>query len=61
MSTIFGEKLEKFNYQLRKGVYAKAQEPIEEDHFMQWIELRSVPECLEHDHHIWAIKKELNF
>ncbi|MGG3478631.1 NUDIX domain-containing protein [Peribacillus frigoritolerans] len=37
----------------------KIQEPIEDDHFIKWIEIKSVRELLVHEHHCWAVNKGL--
>ena len=34
----------------------KSQEPIEVDHFVQWIELDKI-ELLVHEHHRWAVRE----
>lgn len=35
----------------------KSQESIEDDHFVQWIELDKVQELLFHEHHRWAVSE----
>ncbi|MBS3679838.1 NUDIX domain-containing protein [Ornithinibacillus massiliensis] len=37
----------------------KLQEPIEEDHFMKWIDINDVEELLFHEHHCWAVYEGL--
>ncbi|MEF2098443.1 NUDIX domain-containing protein [Bacillus sp. CFBP9009] len=37
----------------------KMQEPIEDDHFIKWINIDSVRELLVHEHHYWAVKEGL--
>lgn len=37
----------------------KIQEPIEEDHFIKWIDLDSVQSLLVHEHHYWAVYEGL--
>ncbi|CRK85172.1 NUDIX hydrolase [Neobacillus massiliamazoniensis] len=37
----------------------KLQEPIDDDHFLEWINVNEVEELLFHDHQVWAVKKGL--
>lgn len=37
----------------------KSQEPIEDDHFIKWIEIDKVQDLLVHDHHWWGVKEGL--
>lgn len=37
----------------------KVQEPIEDDHFLEWINVNEVEELLFHDHQVWAVKEGL--
>ncbi|WP_222619104.1 NUDIX hydrolase [Ornithinibacillus hominis] len=37
----------------------KLQEPIEEDHFIKWVDIHDVQELLFHDHHCWAVYEGL--
>lgn len=38
----------------------KIQEPIEDDHFIKWIDIDSVQGLLVHEHHCWAVYEGLN-
>lgn len=37
----------------------KILEPIEEDHFFEWIKMEEIEKRLVHDHHIWGVKEGL--
>ncbi|MCR2823628.1 NUDIX hydrolase [Lederbergia panacisoli] len=37
----------------------KVQEPIEEDHYISWIDMVNAEQLLIHEHHYWAIKEGL--
>lgn len=32
------------------------QEPIDDDHFIKWIDIETIGELLVHEHHVWAVK-----
>jgi len=38
----------------------KSQEPIEDDHYVKWIDINSIEERLVHEHHCWAVHEALN-
>lgn len=35
----------------------KVQEPIEDDHFLEWVNVKEVEELLFHEHQVWAVKE----
>ncbi|WP_430789617.1 GNAT family N-acetyltransferase [Virgibacillus flavescens] len=39
---------------------SKVQEPIEEDHFLEWVTAETVPNLLESDNQVWAVKEAIH-
>ncbi|MBM7583948.1 8-oxo-dGTP diphosphatase [Bacillus pakistanensis] len=35
----------------------QVQKPIEDDHFIKWIDINSMGKLLFHEHHFWAVKE----
>ncbi|TMU83797.1 NUDIX domain-containing protein [Bacillus sp. BHET2] len=38
----------------------KVQEPYENEHYIEWIDIKSVKYLLVHEHHYWAVNEVLN-
>ena len=39
----------------------KRQNPIEDDHFIKWVDLHRVQKLLVHEHHYWAVNQSLKW
>ncbi|MGP4109264.1 NUDIX hydrolase [Virgibacillus sp. L01] len=55
-----GEQLLSDGYFYLADLSDKVQEPIEDEHYIEWIEIESAKQLLIHEHHYWAIKEGLN-
>jgi len=54
-----GESLLSDGYFYLANLSDKAQEPIEDDHYIDWIDIDSAKKLLIHEHHYWAVKEGL--
>lgn len=54
-----GESLLSDGYFYLADLYHKVQEPIENEHYIEWINIESAKHLFIHEHHYWAVKEGL--
>jgi 8-oxo-dGTP diphosphatase len=55
-----GDPLLNDEYFYLADLFEKVQEPIEDEHYIEWIEIKNAKHLLVHEHHYWAVKEGLN-
>lgn len=55
-----GEALLSDGYFYLADLSDKVQEPIEAEHYIEWIDIERADQLLIHEHHYWAVKNGLN-